>query len=124
MTYTLTLDQPQTWPSANDRGHWAKRHRLTAYWRQVAALKAKQAKIPALDRAHVRVTFHKPTSRIFDPANLYPTAKACIDGIVGDAGVLPGDDFRYLDGPDMRAHPGSDGRRIVITITPLTEETR
>jgi hypothetical protein len=41
--------------------------------------------------------------------------KACIDGIVGDAHVLPGDDDAYLVGPDLR--PGDKAPVFTLTIT-------
>ena len=114
-THVLELDNAEAWHSANDRGHWSRGHRLTKHWRQLATIYARKERIPALDRARIVVTFHKPTRRRYDPANYYPTVKAIVDGLV-DAGVLPDDDGLHLVGPDMRAgEPGP--RRIVIEIT-------
>lgn len=39
----------------------------------------------------------KPRRGRYDPGNLYPTAKACVDGIV-DAGLLDADDWVHVDG--------------------------
>lgn len=121
--YAITLDQPQDWLNANERAHWSRRSTLTRYWRDLACAKAKQARIPRLDRARVIVTAYKPTKRRFDAGNLHPTAKACVDGIV-DAQILDDDDHLHLDGPDMRAGVGP--RRLVIQIIslpPLTKES-
>ena len=120
----LRLDGGMDWVNANERGHWAKRAPRTRYWRNRAYVEARRAKVPPMDRAHIAVTFHKTTNRPYDPANLYPTAKAIVDGLV-DAGVLPDDDKEHLVGPDMRAGGVIGNRQIVVTITPLTtEETR
>lgn len=37
-----------------------------------------------------------PLKRTRDAHNLQPSAKAAIDGIVGDYGLLPGDDDKHL----------------------------
>ena len=117
---TIVLDQREDWLNANDRSHWARKARITRYWRDLTATKARQAGASDMGRVHVTATFHKPTSRRYDPANLYPTVKACVDGLV-DAGVVRDDDHRHVVGPDMRAgEPGP--RRITLTIRSLDEE--
>lgn len=105
---SLTFEQPEKWLNSNDRLHHMARARLTKYWRDLATVKGRQVSVPHLQRAHIVVTFHKPTKRIYDPANLYPTAKACVDGLV-TAGLLPDDNYRHLVGPDMRY--GEPGKR-------------
>ena len=74
-------------------------------------------------RVHVTATVQGRTQGRMDPANVYPTVKALIDGIV-DASVLADDDDRHLEGPDMRrgtpdpAMPAG-WHRITLTITNL-----
>jgi crossover junction endodeoxyribonuclease RusA len=102
--------------NSNQRLHWAQRARLTAHWRELAAALARQAKVPALARAHVLAAYLPPDRRRRDPANLYPTVKALVDGLV-DAGVLPDDDATHLDGPDMRLGEPSKPAYFVLTIT-------
>ena len=118
MTYDLTLPAGEDWINANERTHWASKARRTKYWRTKAAWLAERARVPHLDRAHVTVTVHKTTNRRYDPANLAPTAKAIVDGLV-DAGVLDDDDKTRLVGPDMRAGEKRDVRQLVVTIEPL-----
>jgi crossover junction endodeoxyribonuclease RusA len=107
--------------NSNDRdGHWARRKRITAALRETAAWLAKAQRIPRLERAHVLAYYEPPDRRKRDPGNWYPSFKACIDGIVEDAGVLPGDDAQYLDGPDPRLGERHPRGRIVLVITELT----
>src|SRR5699024_9235992 len=113
----LTLDQRQDWINANKRYHWARKAELTRYWRNMAAPMATAAKAPTLERAHVTLTFHRADKRDFDPSNLSPTSKACVDGLV-DAGVVPDDSRRVVVGPDERyGEPGQ--RRIVLRVYDL-----
>lgn len=107
--------------NSNDRdGHWARRKRITAALRETAAWLARAQRIPRLERAHVLAFYEPPDRRKRDPGNWYPSFKACIDGIVADAGVLAGDDAKYLDGPDPRLGDRHPGGRIVLVITELT----
>ena len=121
MTYAYDLKLPagEDWINANERAHWASKAKRTRYWRDRAAWIAKRAGIPHMERAHITVTVHKTTNRRYDPANLAPTAKAIVDGLV-DAGVLDDDDKTRVIGPDMRAGEKSDVRQLVVTIEPLT----
>lgn len=61
------------------------------------------------------MTVHSTTNRRRDVGNLYPTVKACLDGIVSDAKVLPDDDDRHVVGPDIR--PGAKAEKFTLTIT-------
>ena len=111
---SITLVSTERWINANERMNWRKRSDLTRYWRALALLKAREARIPSFDRIRVIVTFHRADRRQFDPSNLAPTSKALVDGLV-DAGVVPDDTFRHVIGPDERyGEPGV--RRIVVLI--------
>ncbi len=116
--------------TANDRLHWRRRAELTARWRRCGWVYAKQARIPALTRAHILIEWLPPDRRRRDPANAAPMGKALVDGIV-DAGVLPDDSAQFLDGPDYRLGPPADqvwrvpGRAALrVTITELAEVSR
>lgn len=115
IVHQLTIPAPCEWVNANQRGHWAKRARLTKTWRTAARLWARKAGLPTgLVKVHVVATVHKATNRSYDAHNLNLTAKACIDGLV-DYGLIPDDSNAYLVGPDMRA--GAKGQpRLVLTI--------
>jgi crossover junction endodeoxyribonuclease RusA len=107
-----------SWISANDRTHWAVKARQTKQWRRLAYITALANQLPTgLNRVHVVATVHKTTNRQYDVANLYPTIKAAIDGIVTDYGLTPDDDNKHLIGPDMRAGEARDKPQIVLTIT-------
>lgn len=95
---TLTMDYLLT---SNQRPHWAVRHRKTKYMRGLAKDTAQALRVPALRRARIVAWVTWPDGRRRDRHNLSPTVKALVDGIV-DAGVIPDDSDRYLDGPDTR----------------------
>ena len=105
------------WINSNDRyGHWAVRAEKTRAWRLIARIAAQNAGLPqGLERAHITCTVHKTTNRSYDAGNLSPTAKAIVDGLVTDYGLLPDDSNEYLTGPDMR--PGEKRATPGITIT-------
>lgn len=104
--------------SANGREHWRARAAVTAELRRTAGWLARVQKIPRLERAHVLAVYHPPDRRRRDPANLYPSVKACVDGLT-DAGAWADDDASHLAGPDMRLGDVVRGGRLVLTITEL-----
>lgn len=112
---TLTIPAPCEPLNSNQRLHHHVKAKRTAAWRARAHVAAIQAGKPRLDRAHIRVTVHSTTNRRRDVLNLAPTVKACIDGLVQDAGVLPDDSDTYVIGPDLR--PGDKRPVFTLTIT-------
>lgn len=130
----MTTD-PRTWTielggaellTANDRdAHWGRRHRSTQDLRDAALLAARAARLPALERARIVAVIQPPNEpRRLDPANLYPTVKAYVDGLV-QAGLLPDDNGWRLIGPDMRlGDPHPPWGRIEIRIAELPPVAR
>ena len=114
MTLTLTIPAPCEPINANHRLHPHVKAKRTAAWRARAQVAAIQAGKPRMDRAHVRAVMSITSRREFDAGNWYPTAKACLDGIV-TAGCLPDDSNAYVVGPDMR--PGEKADVYTLTIT-------
>ena len=104
MTHTVTIpvDLKAEALSANGREHWSVRKARTKVLRDKAKVGALAAHIPPMSRAHLTVTVHWPDRRRRDVANLSPTIKALVDGMVTDAGLLPDDSDAYLVGPDLR----------------------
>lgn len=117
---TWTVELPIGVPllNANKRQHYMAKARLTKAIRQIARNYAIREAVPALQRAHVVVEYRPPDRRRRDVHNLYPSAKAAVDGLV-DAGVLPDDSDRYLTGPDMRLGEVVKSGRLVLHITEL-----
>lgn len=117
---TWTVELPVGIPliNANRRQHWAAKAKLTRALREAALVCARRDHIPHLTRAHIIVEFRPPDRRRRDVHNLYPSAKACIDGVV-DAGVLVDDSDQYLTGPDMRIGAIEKPGRLVLHITEL-----
>jgi len=114
MTLTLTIPAPCEPLNSNQRLHHMVKAKRTAAWRARAHVAAIQAGRPTLERAHVRVLIGHQQNRSYDAGNYYPTAKACLDGIVS-AGCLPDDSNTYVLGPDMR--PGDKADVFTLTIT-------
>src|SRR5699024_2252032 len=85
------------WINANQRLHWAVRAQMTKDWRTLANAAARAAQLPTgLTKAHIVVHVHKTNNRSYDVGNLAPTAKAVVDGLVTDYGLLPDDSNAYL----------------------------
>jgi hypothetical protein len=114
---TGKLKDVNPWLNSNMRLHRMTEVKLTKAWRERAADAARTAaqtngelKTPVRILAHV----WKPRGGRYDPGNLYPTAKACVDGLV-DAGLLADDDHTRVIGPDMR-HGGIGRPQLVLII--------
>ena len=120
-TWVIEMPAGMELLNANDRsGHWGRRKRLTEELRAAAGWLAKGQRIPRLERAHVLGIYEPPDRRRRDPSNYLPSFKACIDGIVQDAGVLSDDDAAHVDGPDMRLGSVHPGGRLILIITEVT----
>ena len=78
--------------SLNDREHWAPRAAKTREVRRTTALLARQAGIPRLETARVRLLWLVSDRRRRDRENITATLKPAIDGLV-DAGVLVDDSW-------------------------------
>lgn len=99
----LTIPAPCDWLNANQRLHRMVHAKRTAAWRNAADYYATEAAHDSfLEPVHITVTIHKTRAGRWDVGNLYPTAKAIVDGLV-DAGVIPDDSNEWVTGPDMRA---------------------
>lgn len=100
--------------NSNERAHWARRRDVTEWYRSEACEAAKTANLQPVDRAHLTAVVSFGDNRRRDVANVYPTVKACVDGLV-DAGLLLDDNDRYVVGPDMRRdETGQKSLRLVI----------
>ncbi len=89
--------------TSNHRLHWAVKARLTGDLRRIAGWYGRlpTAEKPSTLPVRAVVTFGYPDRRRRDHANLAPTVKPIIDGLV-DAGILPDDSTRYPSGADPR----------------------
>jgi hypothetical protein len=110
--------------NANDRFVREQETRMKKVLRETGRNLARAARIPRLQAAHVIYVVHLNTrASKGDPGNLAPTAKALIDGAIGDANVLPDDNSRYLTGPEPIAgeRVPLKGGRISLVIIELPE---
>lgn len=100
--YHLTVPLgSKEWITSNQRLFWRMQADRTKAWREETAALALKSGIRRIERAWVIADVSFADTRRRDPANWYPTAKACVDGMV-DAGLFSDDDHRHLIGPDMR----------------------
>lgn len=87
--------------NANDRRHWAPTGDRTRQLRTLGRLAGRSMyPVPAGLRVRIDVDVWKGKASHYDPANLYPSAKAIVDGL-RDAGILADDDWKRVDGPHM-----------------------
>lgn len=104
--------------TANDKPHWAVRAKLTKQIRQWGYLLGREGEgVARLELTHARVEmeFAYPDRRRRDRSNLAPTVKALMDGLI-DAGLLPDDADRYLDGPHTIIADRLAGKRLGQTM--------
>lgn len=119
----LVVPMAAEWISSNAREHWAPRNRKTRAWRSAAMIVARSsgASYDVPVDLEVVVSKRRESSR-WDPHNLWPTAKACIDGIV-DAGLLEDDDTKHIRSTSIRAgEPDRLRPGMTITIRPVQED--
>ncbi|MEU2558408.1 hypothetical protein ABZ626_03535 [Streptomyces longispororuber] len=106
--------------NSNQRLHHHRRAEITKLLRRAAW--AASRGIPRLERVHIIGVLHPEGGRHRrDPANWYPSFKACIDGLV-DQGVLDDDDHTRVMGPDMRLGHVVSGSRLVLHIRELAAD--
>lgn len=85
----LRIELPPGIPTlnANDRIHWGTRKDRTAALRAETCKEAQRQTFFPFSRVRIRCIFRAPSNHRRDVANLYPSFKAIIDGLV-DAGVI------------------------------------
>ncbi|MER5388359.1 hypothetical protein [Saccharopolyspora sp. NPDC002686] len=118
--YQLALPYERPPLTANQRLHWRTRAQLTRTIRNAAAVRARNAKVPALGRCAVRLVWTVTDRRRRDADNLVPTLKACADGLV-DAGVVA-DDTPELMAKHMPEIVRGDAVGLVLIVEPLAPE--
>jgi hypothetical protein len=102
--FVIQLPAGQELLNSNHRRHWSVHNRITQEIKDSTIMMARVQKVPPLKRVHI-VGVHRPVnSRVRDAANMYPSFKACVDGLV-KAGVLSNDDDARVVGPDMVTGP-------------------
>lgn len=117
----LTIPAPCDWINSNQRSHFYQTAQRTRQWRNAACTAAELVAGWRTFEGPVRIvcTFHKTRAGRWDAGNLYPTAKAIVDGLV-DAGVIPDDNNDWVTGPDMRAGDKVEQACVVVTVTAVS----
>ena len=113
----LTIPAPAEWLNSNHRPNRYEQAKRVKEWRHAAFVEAMERRPFDSFDGPVRIiaTIHKTRAGRWDAGNLYPTAKACVDGLV-DAGVIPDDNNEWVTGPDMRAGAKADQPCVVIAV--------
>lgn len=116
MNRTFKIEFPPGMPllSANGREHWSKRASGTSTIRMLA--RNLSSDIPRLSKVKIRCIYYAANNRRRDTANLYPSFKAAIDGLV-DSGVLKDDSDRYVASLEITRGDGIvPGGQLVLEI--------
>ena len=90
----MSYDRPPL--HANQRLHRMQEARIISEVRNEIAWRARAKKMKDLGRIRVQLVWRPAVNRVRDAANIWPTQKACLDGL-RDAGVVPDDDGRYVE---------------------------
>lgn len=100
----FTIPAPTVWLNANDRQHFMPRNTAVQAWRWAANMQVGMARPWDMFDGPVSViaTVHKSRAGRWDAHNLFPTLKACIDGLV-DAGLIPDDSNEHVTFVGIRA---------------------
>ncbi len=116
---TFAFRAPGPYLNMNDRD-WPPpvRWRRIKLWRTAAGQHARQVVGFCPTPAEMWVQVDVWDSRRRDPHNLYPTVKACLDGMV-DAGCWPDDtpDYVHTNEPTFRVVPRGTDKCVTITLT-------
>lgn len=104
------------------RGQTRYTGRLAAPWRAYGVGLAHRAgRPPVAVPARIWAEFRFPTNHRRDTPNLYPTAKAIVDGLV-DAGLLPDDCDGVVEGPFLRRVYPNGPLHLRLVIEPITPD--
>lgn len=115
--------------SLNSRGAWQVKNRSTKEIRTLVALRARQMRIPRMERIGVTLTWVVNTRHTRDPDNLAGLFKVAVDGLASNKGIsahLVADDD---PGHVHREHPAIEYQpeatpHFELTITDLSHPFR
>ena len=89
MTETISIRLP--WPEytlwPNKKSHWAKLAKARKQAKEYAFVVMKYQKLVFPPDAHIHLSYHPPTSRLYDMDNAMAACKAYIDGLAHASGA-------------------------------------
>lgn len=111
--YSLTM---------NARLHWRPKATMVAQIRESVAWRAKGMRIPPQEHVTVWLCYATGSQRKIDGPNLAATVKPAVDALQ-DAGIVPGDDARYVTELPTQLIYDTGPRRawLVVEATPRPE---
>lgn len=130
--YVITLPAGLPLLNSNQRRHRHEQARITVQLRTAAFKAVHEAPSltdalaaakpgPLFERAHILGVLCPKSKTRCDPANWYPSFKACVDGLV-DAGLFDDDDHTRVVGPDMRLGRVIKGGQLVLVVRGLAPD--
>lgn len=109
--------------NSNKKLHYQAHGKIVRFLRELSFQTGKELKDAEgvyFDKFKVVVTVMPPTRRRMDPANLWPTAKAIVDGLT-DAEWWADDDFKHLLEISFR-YGGLSGERDTFKVRVVVQE--
>ena len=121
----MKLEIPGRLPGLNEiiaaaKSHYAKYSNEKKEYTEEVAWLAKQARLPRFEKAYLIITWFEPNGRR-DPDNVMAGQKFILDGLV-QAGVLPGDSQKYIQGIYHRFRVDRKNPRIEVEIRGVSGE--
>lgn len=117
-TYQVFVPYCGKWLSSNATASRKSAIPTVKAWRNAAHWSARVAKLPkGINHVRIMAYIIRDDNRRYDPGNWYPTAKACVDGMVTGYGLCPDDDWTHVTGPDMRYGGTSNKPGVLFKIT-------
>ena len=131
------MSEPVTWEqpihkdlilNANKKLHWRPKNDRAQALKQLGAIAHRS--LPKFNRVRMDVLVSYPENRTRDVANLHPTMKHYLDGLIDQhpvtkigRGILPDDNDMFVRGPYLDPSgvksPIKDNYIFEITLTPL-----
>ena len=120
-TYTIELPPGLRILTLNGRQHWRARNELGQVIKDAAIIMARKAKVPHLERVTITAEYRPPDRRRRDADNIAAAVKYAIDGITA-AGVLKGDDYRYVASVTCMLGKPCPRGQLVLYVTEVTDK--
>ncbi len=120
-TFTIELPPGLRILTLNGRQHWRARNELGQVIKDAAIIMTRKAKVPRLGRVAITAEYRPPDRRRRDADNIAAAVKYAIDGITA-AGVLKGDDYRYVASVTCTLGEPCPRGQLVLHVSEVTDE--
>lgn len=107
--------------SLNHRIDRYSKNEKTQWWRRLAGVHCRNARLPRLGRARIEILFRFPDNIRREVSNLQLASKAIVDGLI-DAGLLVDDRDEHCVGPDNRRLWPNGPHEVLVKVYALEGE--